>query len=280
MNKLRKMMMHDLALAGYVAGTQTLYLRAIRDFARFHGRSPDGLGATEVRQWVAHLTAPGTLSAQRLRQHYAALRFLYVKTLGRPEVVSFLSAPRAMRRLPVVLSAAQVGRLLAAIAVPTYRVFCTTLYATGMRVTEATRVQIGDIDSTRGVIWVRNGKGGNDRVVGMGATLLQLLRTYWHDERPAAPWLFATRRGTPLHAATVRHALHRAAKRAGIGKRVTPHVLRHCYATHLLEQGTGVRVVQAMLGHASIASTVHYTRVSTKLMAAVPSVLDGLAAAR
>jgi site-specific recombinase XerD len=273
-------MMHDLALAGYVEGTQKLYLRSIGDFARFHGRSPDRMGAAQVRQWVAQLTAAGTLSPQRLRQHFAALRFLYVKTLGRPEAVSFLSAPRAVRRLPVVLSVEQVGRLLHGIAVATYRVFCTTLYATGMRVTEATRVQTTDIDAARGVIWVRDAKGGKQRVVGMGTTLLQLLRTYWHYERPAAPWLFASRRGTPLHATTVRKALHRAAKRAGIGQRVTPHVLRHCYATHLLEQGTGVRVVQAMLGHASIASTVHYTRVSTKLMAAVPTPLDRLVAQR
>jgi len=280
MSELREMMMNDLALAGYVEGTQKLYVRSIGDFARFHGRSPDRLGAAQVRQWVADLTAPGRLSPQRLRQHYAALRFLYVKTLGRPEVVSFLRAPRTVRRLPVVLSAAQVAQVLSAIAVPKYRVFCTTLYATGMRVSEAARLQVGDIDGARGVIWVRDGKGGKDRLVGMDATLLQLLRTYWHYERPAAPWVFASRHGTPLHAATVRKALHRAAKRAGIGQRVTPHVLRHCYATHLLEQGTELRVVQAMLGHASIASTVHYTRVSTTLMAAVPSVLDGLAARR
>jgi site-specific recombinase XerD len=280
MRELREMMMNDLALAGYVEGTQKLYVRSIGDFARFHGRSPGRLGGAEVREWVAHLTASGRLSPQRLRQHYAALRFLYVKTLGRPEVVSFLRAPRTVRRLPVVLSAGQVAQVLSAIAVPKYRVFCTTLYATGMRVSEAARLQVGDIDGARGVIWVRDGKGGKDRLVGMEATLLQLLRTYWHYERPAAPWVFASRNGTPLPAATVRKALHRAAKRAGIGQRVTPHVLRHCYATHLLEQGTELRVVQAMLGHASIASTVHYTRVSTTLMAAAPSVLDGLAARR
>ena len=274
MKQLHQRMMQDLKLAGYVPSTQKKYLNAVGDFTAFHGREPEEMGQEEVRKWVAHLTAPGTLGPQRLRQHYAALRFLYCKTLGRPEVVSFITSPREQYRLPEVLSPEEVAQLLQAVVAVKYRVFCATLYATGLRISEACRLETSDIDAARGVIHVRSGKGRKDRLVGLTPHLLELLRRYWKRERPPAPWLFASRTGGPIEANSVRDALADAAKQAGIGKRVTPHVLRHCFATHLIEHGTELRVIQALLGHKSIRSTTRYTRVSAGLISKVRSPLE------
>jgi site-specific recombinase XerD len=266
-------MMQDLELGGYAPPTKTKYINSIRDFAKYFGQCPSTLRQKEVRQWVEHLRGKD-LSSQRLRQHFAALRFLYGKTLGRPEMVSFLSAPKEKRRLPVVLSVEEVAKVLQSIVVLKYRVFCATLYATGLRVGEACRLKTGDIDAARGVILVRNGKGNKERLVGLRPQLLHVLRGYWKRERPPAPWLFASRTGDHLYAGSVRDALADAASRAGIDKRVTPHVLRHCYATHLIEQGTELRVIQVLLGHENIGSTTRYARVSAGMISKTKSPLE------
>lgn len=276
MTLLRQRMMQDLELAGYALATQSKYINAIRRFAEHHGRSPEKLGQEEVRQWVEHLTEHGKLGPQALRLHFAALRFFYRKTLGKPEPVSFLSSPRDPKRLPVVLSVDEVARVLQSVVLLKYRVFCAMLYATGLRIGEACRLETSDIDAARGVIHVRNGKGGKDRLVGLRPQLLELLRNYWKQERPPAPWLFASRTGTHLNAKSVREALADAAKQAGIGKRVTPHVMRHCYATHLIEQGIELRVIQVLLGHESIRSTTRYAQVSAGMIAKTPSPLEQL----
>jgi integrase/recombinase XerD len=272
MTLLRQRMMHDLQLKGYAESTQSKYINAIKDFAKFHDRSPSKMGQEEVRQWVEHLNE-GELSPQRLRQHYAALVFLYRKTLGQPEAVSFLSSPREKERLPEVLSPEEVSRVLQSIIVFKYRVFCTTLYATGMRISEACMLETSDIDAARGVILVRKGKGNRERLVGLPTQLLELLRRYWKVERPPAPWLFASHRGGPIKAETVREALADAGHKAGVTKRVTPHVLRHCFATHMIENGTDLRVIQVLLGHKSIESTTRYTQVSAGLIAKTNSPL-------
>lgn len=277
MTKLRSQMMQDLDLGGYADKTKKTYLDSIRDFAKFHGRSPGQLGQDEVRQWVEHLRQrKPKLSMQRLRQHFAALRFLYGKTLGRPEVTSFLSWPRDPHKLPVVLSEEQVHRLLGAFTTPRIRVFFTTVYAAGLRIGEACRLETRDIDAARGVIHVRNGKGGKERLVMLSPRLLTILRAYWKHERPHAPWLFAGRTGNHLQAEVARIALRRAAATVKLGKNVTPHVLRHSFATHLLEQGTDLRLIQILLGHDSIRSTTHYARVSTGMLAKAKSPLDRL----
>lgn len=274
MTKLRKRMMQDLELAGYAPATRTRYITSISDLAAFHQRNPAELTQEELRQWVDHLTAPGKLGPQRVRMHFAALKFLYKKTLGRPSMVSFLSPPRDPKRLPVVLSTEEVARVLQAVVQLKYRVFCATLYATGLRVSEACRLETGDIDAERGVIHVRNGKGAKERLVGLSPLLLRLLRTYWKQERPPAPWMFASRTGKPLRAESVREALADATKHAGIQKRVTPHVLRHCFATHLIEQGTELRVIQVLLGHSSISSTTRYAQVSAGMISKTKSPLE------
>lgn len=279
MGELRDRMMQDLELAGFQQKTRLIYLNAIRDFAVFQRRSPAELGADDARAWVAHLTKRGGVGPQRIRQHMAALKFLYTKTLYRPEVVSFLSWPADPQRLPTVLSATEVERLLAALDSARFRVFFTVVYATGLRVSEACRLETRDIDAARKVIHVRYGKGGKDRLVMLSARLYAILRAYWAHERPPAPWLFASRtRGRHLNPDVARKALKLAAARAGLEKKITPHVLRHCFATHLLEGGTDLRVIQVLLGHDSIRTTTRYVRVSTALISSTPSPLERLQA--
>jgi site-specific recombinase XerD len=268
-------MMQDLELAGYTPRTRKLYIEAIQGFARFFRRSPEAMGQAEVRVWAGYLKNRCQLSASRMRQYFAALKFLYTKTLYRPDAVSFLHFRSGPEKLPVVLSADEVERLLKSLSTPKYRVFCTTLYATGLRVSEASRLETTDIDAARGVIRVR-GKGGKERLVTLSPRLLAILRAYWKLERPPAPWLFASKVGNHLCPETARRALARAAVRARLGKHVTPHVLRHSFATHLLESDTNLRIIQVLLGHESIKSTTRYMRVSGALIAKAKSPLEGL----
>ena len=166
--------------------------------------------------------------------------------------------------------------VLRALREPKYRVFFSLIYATGLRLWEASQLETRDIDAERGVICVRHGKGRQERLVTLGARLLGILRAYWKFTRPPAPWLFATSRGTPVSPEVARNALKRAAAEAGLAKRVTPHVLRHCFATHSLEAGTDLRVVQVLLGHRSIRTTARYAHVSTEVISAAGSPLDRL----
>jgi integrase/recombinase XerD len=273
MSLVRDRLIQDLALAGYARSTQLVYAWAVHDFVRFIRRSPSELDQEDVRRWVRELTQ-SKVSPQRLRHHFAALRFLFMKTMHRPEVVSFLSWPAAPERLPVVLGLDEIDRLLVELPLGIYRAFFTTIYATGLRMSEACRLETHDIDAARGVVHVRNGKGGRERMVMLRPRLLAILREHWRAERPPSPWLFASQWGGPLNPNTARKALQRAAASAGLTKRVTPHVLRHSFATHLLEQGTDLRVIQVLLGHTSIATTTRYVRVSAALIAATASPHD------
>jgi site-specific recombinase XerD len=267
-------MMHDLRLANYSPTTIQTYLGSIRLFAKFHRRSPAEMGHDEARAWVKWLT-DSKLSPQRLRQHFAALKFLYAKTLGRPDVVAFLSWPRDKPKLPVVLSAEAVAKLLGALESTKFRVLFTTMYGAGLRITEVCQIKTQDIDAQRGVIHVV-GKGGKERLAKLSPRLLTILRAYWAEERPPAPWLFASKNGTPVHSNTARASFKLAAAAAGIDKKISTHVLRHSFATHLLEAGTDLRILQVMLGHDSLASTTRYASVSTKLLAKTTSPLDTL----
>jgi site-specific recombinase XerD len=270
-------MMHDLKLAGYAPKTQRLYINSIRDFAVTFRRSPTDLGADEVREWVDRLTTRSKIGPQRVRQHMAALKFLYTKTLWKPEAVSFLSWPSDPLKLPTVLAVDEVERLLGCLECPKFRVLFITVYATGLRLGEACRLETRDIDAARGVIHVRQAKGNKDRFVMLSPRLLAILRAYWAAERPAAPWLFASSSpGFHLNPDTARSAMKLAASKAGLAKRVTPHALRHSFATHLLESGTDLRVIQVLLGHSTIKTTTRYARVSTELISKTISPLERL----
>jgi integrase/recombinase XerD len=264
----------DLALAGYAKGTQSKYLRTAEHLAKRFGHPLAELTREDLRGYVEEITARDK-SASWVTTQICALSFLYRKTLGQPERVSFLSYPRRKRPLPTVLSLDEVGALLGAIRVARYQAIAMVLYGAGLRITEALALEVTDIDGARGVIRVRHGKGDKAREAKLSPTLYAWLRQFWVRERPPAPYLFASRKtGKPPVPESVRAALANAAKQAWISKRVTPHVLRHSFATHLLEQGTDVRVVGALLGHASLQSTAHYARVTEKLVRQTPSPLD------
>lgn len=270
---LHDKMAQDLNLAGYAVRTRQSYLASVRDLEKFHGRAVTDLNHDQVREWVHHLVGLGR-SPQRLRQHFAAIKFLYARTLGRPSTTAFLSWPAARERMPVVLSPNEVVALLDGLRLPKYRMFFSVVYATGMRIAEACQLETSDIDGERGVIRVRRSKGGRERLVMLSPRLLASLRAYWRFARPEAPYLFTARTGKPLHPEVARRALAAAATAAGLDKRVTPHVLRHSFATHLLERGVDIRVIQVLLGHMSIRTTARYTRVSADLIARTVSPLD------
>jgi site-specific recombinase XerD len=264
----------DLALAKYAKATRESYVRTAEHLSGRFKRPLTDLTREELRTYVEELTSRGK-SASWLTMHLAALLFLYRKTLGQPERVSFVSFPKQPRPLPTVLSLEEVGALLRALHKPVYQAIAMVLYGAGLRIAEALALEVTDIDGARGVIRVRHGKGNKPREAKLSPSLYQWLRQYWSRERPPLPYLFASRRtGKPPVAESVRSALALAAKEAWVKKHVTPHVLRHSFTTHLLEQGTDVRVVSALLGHASLLSTARYGRVTEKLVRETPSPLD------
>jgi integrase/recombinase XerD len=274
MDKSIKRLGQDLALAKYAKSTQQKYLKTAEHLSNRFGRPLAELTRDELRTYVEEISGRGK-GASWVTTQLAAVSFLYCKTLGQPELVSFVSYPRRPRPLPTVLSLQEVSALLSAIRVARYQAIAMVLYGSGLRISEALALEVTDIDGARGVIRVRHGKGDKAREAKLSPVLYAWLRHYWARERPPLPYLFASAKtGKPPQAATVGLALADAAKKAWIAKRVTAHVLRHSFATHLLEQGTDVRVVGALLGHASLQSTAHYARVTEKLVRQTPSPLD------
>jgi len=274
MGQLHDRMETDLLLGGYSPSTSRIYLCYARQFAKYHWRSPTELGEEEIRQFLLHLVVDRKVSRETSRQARAALQFLYRVTLHRPVEVEYLPVRRTLHPLPVILSGSEVQALLEAVEKPKYRAMLMTLYAGGLRNLEACRLRPEDIDSKRMLIHVRAGKGGRDRYTLLSTRLLAYLRDYWRTERPK-DWLFPGR-SVPGHTCTdtVRGVFRAAREAAGISKKVTPHVLRHCFATHLLESGVDITVIQALLGHASPRVTALYAHVSLEHLARTPSPLD------
>jgi integrase/recombinase XerD len=267
-------MAQDLALAKYAVSTQAKYLKSIEELAAHFHRPIVSIQRDELRGYVDKIVSRGK-SASWIITKLAALAFLYRKTLGQPELVSFISYPKRHSRLPVVLSVEEVGALIRAIQHPRYQAIVMVLYGAGLRIREALALTVDDIDGARGVIHVRHGKGAKPREAKLSPSLYDWLRRYWARERPPSPWLFSSRRsGKPPRQKTIGAVLTAAAKQAWIKKHVTPHVLRHSFATHLLEEGTDIRVVAALLGHDSLQSTMRYARVTAKLVRETPSPLD------
>lgn len=278
MGELRERMMADLVLARYSPRTVEPYLNCARDFATYFMRSPAEMGEPELREYLLHLVERQLASPSMQKMHVAALRFLYARTLRRPEVAAGIPWPKVPRTLPEILDEAEVEALLAAVDQVHHRLILMTAYGAGLRVEEACRLRVPDIDSRRMLIHVRLGKGAKDRYVPLPRVLLTGLREYWRQVRPPGPALFPGHRNNPcISAAAVEKAVQRALPKAGITKHATPHVLRASFATHLLEDGTNLRVIQVLLGHGSIRSTERYTRVSRRHIGAVTSPLDRLA---
>jgi integrase/recombinase XerD len=274
MTALRQKMRADLELRNYSPLTVDAYLRQVSAFAAHFGQSPDQLGPQQVQQYQTFLVREKKASWSTVLQAVAALRFFYRTTLGRKEMIEFLPLPRYPRYLPTVLSQSEVKALLAAKTNLKHRALLTTIYAAGLRVSEATSLQIADIDSSRQLIRVRQGKGHKDRLVMLSPSLLELLREYWKAYRPAT-WLFpGDDPQRPIRTRSVYRICRDAGQEAGLSKIVTPHTLRHCFATHLLEAGTDLRTIQVLLGHRSLKSTAQYLHVSTLALRSTASPLE------
>jgi integrase/recombinase XerD len=281
MGQLRDRMAADLKLRRYAPETCTKYLDCARAYAAYHHRSPAEMGEEEVRSYILYLIDEKGYAAATQKIHVAALKFLYGTTLGRPEVVAALPYPRVPRSLPVVLSGSEVVRLFSALESVKHRAIVLTTYGTGLRIGEVCTLEVGDIDSQRGLIHVREGKRGRDRYVMLPPRVLLALRTYWRAVRPSGPALFPGQTpGGTIAPDTVRSALHVAVKASGLEKRVTPHVLRHSFATHLLELGTDLRTIQVVLGHASMRTTERYTHVSADKLRRTTSPIEVLGTAQ
>lgn len=277
MTKLRKRMEEELLLAGLAEGTRERYLGCVERFAQYHWRCPATMGTEEVREYLLHLILAKKFSAKTRRCYIAALVFLYTKTLRRPEVMAPIPWPKTSEVLPIVLSGTEVEELLSHIRVRKYKAVAMLVYGAGLRISEALPLEARDIDSKRMLIHVRHGKGGRERYVMLSPRLLETLRDYYRHERPVGPYLFPGQKpGDMLSAASVREVLAKAREESQVEKRVTPHILRHSFATHLLELGVNLRVIQYMLGHKSIQTTMHYTQVSQNMARQTKSPLDVL----
>ena len=277
MGLTRLRMTQDLKLKGYAENTVYEYTRCAWHYVAYHGKPAEAMGAPEIRQFLLYRQTEGKVGNSTLKVTVAALRFLYAVTLEQPEVAAEIGYPKVTSALPDILSGTEVGRLLDAMAAPKFRAIVMVTYGAGLRISEVCGLCIGDIDSERMMLHVRNAKGGRDRFVQLPERVLFTLRRYWAVARPPGPRLFPGKdpsRGISPDA--VRYHLRRAAAAAGLRKPVTPHVLRHSFATHLLELGTDIRVIQMLLGHSSIRTTLRYTRVTRQHVARVQSPVDVL----
>lgn len=278
---LRQRMIEDMQLRKLAEKTQSGYIRWVRDFTRFLGRAPDTATAEDLRRYQLHLSAHGT-SRISLNAAVTALRFFFEITLGRGELMAAMSHVRVARTLPVVLSPEEVERLLEAAPGLKYRTALSVAYGAGLRVSEVVALKVDDIDSQRMVIRVDQGKGRKDRYVMLSTTLLALLRAWWREADAKGKmlphgWLFPGQDPVnPLSTRQLNRACHAAAAAAGISKRVTPHGLRHAFATHLLEHKEDIRVIQVLLGHKKLETTALYAQVATRTLAAVTSPLERL----
>jgi site-specific recombinase XerD len=276
MSELRQQMLADLRIRNYAERTQGIYVHRVAEMARHFKRSPEKLTKEEVRDYLRELKEVRRVSRSAFAQVIGALRFLYKVTLDRPDMVPYLPYPRLKRRHPVVLSAEEVVRLLRATRNLKHRTVAMVLYGAGLRITEALALELRDVDSARMVLTVRHGKGDRDRQVVLSSVLLEGLRVYWRAYRPSR-WLFPGQKtDQPLGPSTIQRAVKAARLKAGIAKPVSPHTLRHSYATHLMEAGTDLRVIQTLLGHGSLRTTAIYTHVARERLRATRSPLDAL----
>jgi len=273
---LRQRMLEDLQIRHYSPTTIRLYLYAVREFAKHFGRPPDQLGAEHVRRFQLFLTKDKKVSTSTYVLMVCALRFFYTHTLHRKVAIERIPFPRRERKLPLILSRDEIKALLEAAHDLRHRAMLAILYGSGLRVSEVARLKVADIDSARNVLWVRSGKGRKDRQALLPPKLRELLRCYWRTRRPT-DWLFPGADPTqPISVKTIFRACRHAAHAAGIAKSVHPHLLRHAFATHLLEAGVNLRTIQFLLGHARLETTARYLQVADVNVRATTSPLESL----
>lgn len=279
MTHLRKLMLEELQRRNYSEETIRSYIHAVEDFSRRFDCPPDRLGPRHIREYQAELFQKRKLSSGTVVIRLAALRFFYTKTLRRAWSVADTPYPKRSHRLPAILSQEEVAQLIDAASTAFHRALLMTLYATGARNAEVTRLKFSDVDSKRMVIHIQGGKGRQDRDVMLSPRLLEELREHWHRlRRKPRVWLFPGNHDHcadhPIDTKTVWHACQQAAKRAGIQKGVHPHTLRHCFATHLLEDGADLRTIQILLGHHDLKETALYLHLSQRHLNTTASPLD------
>jgi len=278
---LRLRMIEDMTVRGFTACTQRGYLAEVKNFTVFFGRSPDRATAEDLRRFQLHMRSQGA-SATTMNAAVSALRFFFGVTLGRGDAEVGMTTVRQPRRLPVVLSPQEVARLLDAAPGLKYRAALSLSYGAGLRASEVVSLKVSDIDSGRMVIRIEQGKGRKDRYAMLSEPLLGLLRAWWRAGRERnvmlpGGWLFPGRDPVdPLSTRQLNRAFHAAKEAAGIDKRVSLHTLRHCFATHLLEQKVDIRVIQVLLGHKKLDTTAHYSQVASTTLRAVKSPLEHL----
>jgi len=275
MTPLRRRMIDDMTIRNMSPCTKKVYVYAVARFAAFHRRSPDQLTIEDVRDYRLHLIARG-LQPASINPSMGALRFFYGVTLGRKDMVDAIPYARKADKLPPVMTGDEVVRFLRAVDDRRMRTLFTTIYAAGLRVSEAVALTAKDIDSDRMVLIVRQGKGRKDRYVMLSEQLLAILRDHFRRTRPRE-WLFpGADPSRPITVRTVQRACREAVAAAGLDPSVTVHTLRHSFATHLLEQGVDIRVIQDLLGHRNIASTTRYARVAVNAIRQIQSPLERL----
>jgi integrase/recombinase XerD len=280
MTRLRKMMLEELQRRNYSDSTTRYYLQAVAAFAKHFEKPPDKLGADELRTYQVYLLKERKLAVGTVIARVAALRFFFVRTLKRHEFREDLPYPKEGRRLPTVLSLDEVALLIDAAGNLMQRALLMTLYGTGMRRAEVARLKVTDVDSRRMMIRVEHGKGDVDRDIPLSPALLETLRAYWRWKKPRS-YLFPSSlgqrgNGKAISDKTVWYACKEAARHAGITKHVTPHTLRHSWATHLLESGADLRTIQMLLGHADLETTAKYLHLSQRHLQAVANPLESL----
>ena len=273
MTPLRRRFIDDLRLKNFSDSTIKVYVQAVEKFAKFLGRSPDESTAEDVRGFLIHELDRG-LSRSYIVIQQNALRHLYLDTLGRTDELQSIPRPKRERRLPVVLSREEVRRLFAVTGNLKHKALLMVAYDAGLRLSEILNLRSEDIDSQRMVIRVRQGKGKKDRYTRLSAGLLKLLREYWREYRPESLLFPGAHLNKRYDLATPGHILKKLCRKAGITKRVSMHTLRHSFATHLLEAGTNLRVIQRLLGHANIQTTCLYTHISIEDLREAPSPME------
>jgi integrase/recombinase XerD len=278
MTKLRQQFIQDLQLQGLSEGTQTAYVLSVKQLATYHRRSPAELNEDQVRDFFLYLINDRQISADTLSIKLSGIKFFFEKTLRRDWPLFDLVKPKRVKKLPLVLSKEQVKALLGQIEVVKMRMCSMMLYCCGLRISESIRVQLSDIESDRMAIRVNQGKGRKDRYVPLPQRALELLREYWRVERPE-PYLFPSRQSPAGHVShrTIRRHFKEAIKQVGLNAKVSPHTLRHSYATHLYERGVPLPLIQRLLGHRNIKTTTIYTHLTPKIIQDVQASVNELA---
>lgn len=276
MTPLRQRLIHDLQLRGYADRTVEAYVRAVAQLAQFYHASPDRLTEEQIRHYLLHLSTVQKVARGTHTIALCGIKFFYQQTLARQWTVLDVARPKRENKLPVVLSRDEVWRILDAVRIPVYRACLATIYACGLRLMEGALLQVPDVDSERMLLHI-HGKRRKDRLVPLPDAALTMLRDHWRTHRNAL-WLFPATTGSPrpISRSSLQSAFVRAVKKSGVHKRAHVHTLRHSYATHLLEAGVTLQLIQEYLGHKSPRTTTIYTHLTRELRNAAVEPINGL----